>query len=153
MFYVNCILFCLAEISNILSFDKPNDWSLEVYKNFLTIFIGSFYGSCRDLVELKHLVILKLINRSLFIINFHYLLIFAYLWFQANLLFAKYIEPIQDGSCAEFNQNLLFRKISPTIQLLLNNVYLGTRYLWKRKCLRPSSIIVYFDYIYTKYIG
>lgn len=31
---------------------------MEVYKNFLTVFIGSFYGSCRDLVELKHLVTL-----------------------------------------------------------------------------------------------
>lgn len=40
----------------------------------------------------------------------------------------KYIEPIQDESCTESNQHLLFRKITPTIQLLLNNVYLGTRY-------------------------
>lgn len=48
--------------------------------------------------------------------------------FQARILFLKYIEPIQDGSSAELNQNLLFRKISPTIQLLLNSVYLGTRY-------------------------
>jgi len=88
-----------AEMSEILSVNKPDDWSMEVYKNFLTVFMGSFYGSCRDLVELTHL---------------------------AKLLFTKYVEPIQDGSCAEINQHLLFRKISPTIQLLLNNVYLGT---------------------------
>lgn len=52
------VIFYLAEISEILSIDKPNDWSMDVYKNFLTIFMGSFYGSCRDLLELKHLVVL-----------------------------------------------------------------------------------------------
>lgn len=52
------VIFYLAEISEILSVDKPNDWSMDVYKNFLIIFMGSFYGSCRDLLELKHLVIL-----------------------------------------------------------------------------------------------
>lgn len=57
-FRLNVYIFYLAEISDILSIDKPNDLSMEVYKNFLTIFMGSFYGSCRDLVELKHLVIL-----------------------------------------------------------------------------------------------
>ncbi|XP_060854544.1 origin recognition complex subunit 5 isoform X1 [Rhopalosiphum padi] len=87
------------EISVILSKDIPNDWSLSIYQNFLTVFMGSFYGSCRDLVELKYL---------------------------AKLLFIKYVEPIEDGSCTEMNRPLLFRKISPSIQLLLNNVYLGT---------------------------
>lgn len=57
-FRLNVYIFYLDEISDILSMDKPNDVSVEVYKNFLTIFMGSFYGSCRDLVELKHLVIL-----------------------------------------------------------------------------------------------
>lgn len=56
-FRLNVHIFCLAEISDILSIEKPNDLNMEVYKNFLTIFMGSFYGSCRDLVELKHLVI------------------------------------------------------------------------------------------------
>lgn len=56
-FRLNVYIFCLAEISDILSIEKPNDLNMEVYKNFLTIFMGSFYGSCRDLVELKHLVI------------------------------------------------------------------------------------------------
>lgn len=51
------VLLCLAEISEILSIDKPHDWSMDVYTNFLSIFMGSFHGSCRDLVELKHLVI------------------------------------------------------------------------------------------------
>ncbi|VVC26907.1 Hypothetical protein CINCED_3A003563 [Cinara cedri] len=88
-----------VEINEILSKEKPKKWSKEVYNNFLTVFCGSFIGNCRDLVELKHL---------------------------ANLLFTKYVEPIKDGQCTELNQNLLFRKISPTIQLLLNNVYLAT---------------------------
>lgn len=87
------------DVSIILSRDKPNNWSLSIYQNFLNVFMGSFYGSCRDLVELRHL---------------------------AKLLFIKYVEPIADGSCAEINQTLLFRKISPSIHLLLNNVYLGS---------------------------
>lgn len=53
---VHLFLF-LVEISEILLIDKPNDWSMEVYKSFLNIFMGSFHGSCRDLVELRHLVI------------------------------------------------------------------------------------------------
>lgn len=57
-FVLKNILYCLAEISEILLIDRPDDWSMEVYKNFLTVFTGSFYGSCRDLVELKHLVII-----------------------------------------------------------------------------------------------
>lgn len=55
--YLLLLIFYVDEISEILSNDKPNDWSIDVYKNFLSIFISSFYGSCRDLVELKHLVV------------------------------------------------------------------------------------------------
>lgn len=51
------ILLCVDEILFILSKDIPNNWSLSIYQNFLNVFMGSFYGSCRDLVELKHLVI------------------------------------------------------------------------------------------------
>ncbi|XP_050538941.1 origin recognition complex subunit 5 isoform X2 [Daktulosphaira vitifoliae] len=91
--------FNSSELSEILALDNPVEWSLDFYKNFLNVFVGSFYGNCRDLVELKHL---------------------------AELVFVKYIEPIKDGSCIESNQNLLYRKISPTIQYLSNCVYLGT---------------------------
>lgn len=51
------ILLCVDEILFILSKDIPNNWSSSIYQSFLTVFMGSFYGSCRDLVELKHLVI------------------------------------------------------------------------------------------------
>ncbi|XP_050422791.1 origin recognition complex subunit 5 isoform X2 [Adelges cooleyi] len=88
-----------TELGEILLLDCPTDWNTDFYKNFLNVFIGSFCGSCRDLIELKHL---------------------------ANIVFSKYIEPIKDGSCVESNQNLLYRKIIPTIQCLSNSVYLGT---------------------------
>jgi len=52
------MLFCLDDILVILSRDRPNNWSESIYQNFLNVFIGSFYGSCRDLVELRNLVIL-----------------------------------------------------------------------------------------------
>ncbi|KAL5240036.1 hypothetical protein ACI65C_007446 [Semiaphis heraclei] len=101
---INCIPIVFEQynsddILDILSRDRSTNWSESIYQNFLNVFMGSFYGSCRDLVELRHL---------------------------AKLLFIKYVEPIEDGSCTEINLALLFRKISPSIHLLLNNVYLGT---------------------------
>lgn len=70
-------------MNDILSIDKPSDWSMEMYKNFLTVFTGSFYGSCRDLVELKHLVICINYYSTLVIFNL-IVYVFVFKMFRQN---------------------------------------------------------------------
>nr|QKG02512.1 Orc5 [Locusta migratoria] len=45
------------EIFQILSVNHPWPEKDSLYKNYLKLFLGVFYGSCRDLCELKYMVI------------------------------------------------------------------------------------------------
>ncbi|XP_018313166.1 origin recognition complex subunit 5 [Mycetomoellerius zeteki] len=85
------------ELAQLLLFDKPTNYDIDFYKNYLNLFLSVFFRFCRDLNELRHM---------------------------AKINFAKYVEPIESKRIEPDNITALWRNISGTLRSNLEIIYL-----------------------------
>ncbi|XP_025074011.1 LOW QUALITY PROTEIN: origin recognition complex subunit 5 [Pogonomyrmex barbatus] len=85
------------ELAQLLLLDKPVNYDMDFYKNYLNLFLSVFFRFCRDLNELRHM---------------------------AKINFAKYVEPIESKRIDQNNVAALWRNISPILKSNLEIIYL-----------------------------
>ncbi|XP_011159872.1 origin recognition complex subunit 5 [Solenopsis invicta] len=85
------------ELAQLLLLDKPANYDMDFYKNYLNLFLSVFFRFCRDLNELRHM---------------------------AKINFTKYVEPIESKRIEPDNIAALWRNISATLRSNLEIIYL-----------------------------
>ena len=85
------------KITEILKLDKPEEFSMKFYENYLSLFLSIFYLTCHDVRELKY---------------------------QAKLNFNHYCEPIKSGNLTENDSSELWKRCQAFFKKSLKSLYL-----------------------------
>lgn len=86
-----------SDIQKILALDKPKNYPVDFYSNYLQLFVAVFLRSCRDITELR---------------------------FKASENFSKYCEPILRGDIDMNDSGKLWKHISPHLKTSLQMIYM-----------------------------
>lgn len=94
---INFSQYSEEDMLELLVLYKPDEYSIQFYKNYVSTFLSTFFRSCRDINELKY---------------------------TAKINFDKYIEPIKDGKINKNDVYSLWRNISKVFEESLGLIYL-----------------------------